>query len=196
RQGKTETVSPVGGVVTQLNTGSNLTAQNRPLAVIEWDPLIEVFVSTRDLDSVNIGGAVSITIERRMGDQIIGGIIAEIESEAQARLSPLGVEERKVRLFIRPDTADIVIGAGVEVSFPVFERENSIIAPKTAIFQMDGSDMAWIVREGVLALIPVQRGVELREGYLIESGLSPGDLIVRDANTQGLSQGKRVAGSY
>jgi hypothetical protein len=50
------------------------------------------------------------------------------------------------------------------------------------------------VRGGELTLAAVQRGVELREGYIIEYGLSPGDRIVRDANTQGLAEGKRVAG--
>jgi predicted nucleic acid-binding Zn-ribbon protein len=194
-QGRDEIRSPVGGVITQLNThNATVISLHQPLAVIEWNPMMEVFVSTRDLDSVAIGDTVSLTVERRMGDQIIGGRIAGIEGEAHARLSPLGVEERKVRLLVRPDDTNLVIGGSVDVSFSVFERENSIVAPKTAIFQMNGQEMAWIVRDGELALAAVQRGVELREGYLIESGLAPGDRIVRDANTQGLAEGKRVAG--
>jgi len=110
------------------------------------------------------------------------------------RLSPLGVEERGIRLLIRPDEPELLIGSSMDIWFSVYERENSIIVPKTALFQANGQDMVWVVRGGALELAAVQRGIELREGYLIEAGLYPGDRIVRDANTQGLSEGRRVAG--
>jgi len=194
-QGRSQMNTPVNGVITNLHAAnSNIAAQGTPIATIEWDPMVEVYVSTRDIESISEGDTVMLTIERRMGDRQISGRIIHIENEAVARLSPLGVEERGVKLLIRPDEQGFIMGGSMDVSFSIFERENSIIIPKTALFRVGGQYTVWVVRGGVLEQASVQRGIELREGYLIEAGLYPGDIIVRDANTQGLAEGRRVAG--
>ena len=191
--GQAYITAPADGVVSELpaKNANILTPQSRA-ATISADPFVEVFVPIREIDGVNIGDKTELIVSKRMGDEIFPGTVTHIENEAQIRISALGVEERKVRVVIRPEGGDLRIGFNMDVRFSVFEQPDCVVVPKTAVFKKDGVDMVWVIEGGAAQLRAVKKGVETREGYAIISGLSAGESVVSDSNTEGLAQGKRV----
>ncbi|MCL2165975.1 MAG: HlyD family efflux transporter periplasmic adaptor subunit [Clostridiales bacterium] len=192
--------TPVSGVVTGLYAkGTNYITAGAPVAVITVleGGAIEVYVSTRDVSSVRPGDQVALTLKRREGNLEFAGRVDQVESNAEIRLSALGLEERRVKVRVTPDpasAADITLGAGydVDVRFIVYREENKLTIPKTALFQDDGSDMVWVIRDGKALPVPVVKGMELRTSYVIESGLTAGEAVVTDANNEALKNGLKV----
>ena len=192
-------ISPIDGVVTTLNAkDTNYIAAGLPVAEITTleEGAIEVFISISDRGSINVGDTVALTLKRREGDLNFYGKVDSMETNAQVRLSALGVEERKIKVRISPDISQtgITIGDGysVDVKFILYSEENKFTVPKTALFKDDGRDMLWLVQGGKAQAVEVVTGMELRTEFVIESGLSEGDHVVSDANNQALKDGLRV----
>lgn len=193
KQGKATITAPCTGVVSSLPVKTMGTvAQGDILASVGCTPTVEVFVPVREIDGIHVGDAVSLTVSKRAGDAVSKGTVAEVGSQAEIRLSPLGVEESKVRVLVRTDGKSVGVGVQADVDFTVHTQENCIIVPKKALFQQDGRDSVWVIREGVAQIQPVAKGMELRGGWIIDQGLAAEDVIIADANTQGLAEGKKV----
>lgn len=189
--GQAVVTAPIDGVVDKLPVrDSNLVTQGVSVATICAQPAVEVYVPIREIDGVHIGDKVELVIDKRLGGESIAGTVEHIESEAEVKISALGVEERKVRVLIRPETG-LNIGYGMDVKFTVFEQENAIVVPKTAVFEKDGQDMVWAIENGTIRLAAVQKVVETRDGYAV-TGLEAGGAVVTDANTEGIREGKNI----
>lgn len=194
--GQATITAPTDGIITDLPVkGSNLITAASGIATISAEPVIEVFVPIREIDGVHTGDTVELILDKRLGSESVSGTVTLIENEAKIKVSALGVEERKVRVLVTPRENKLHIGYAPDVKFTVMEEPNSIIAPKTAIFEKDGADVCWVVAGGVAELREIERGVETREGYVIKSGLAGGDIIVIDANIDGLKEGRRITGT-
>jgi HlyD family secretion protein len=191
RSGKAEIRAAVSGTVESLPIeNQNMAAQQQPAAVISAHPYVEAYVPVREIDSVAVGMSVELILDKRLGEEIVTGKVVEIDDEAEIKLSPLGVEERKVRVLITPDENRLKIGYSADARFTVWERENALTVPKTAVFSADGGDCVWAVREGKLRRVPIEKGVELRDAYVILSGLTEGGVVVLDADNEALAEGK------
>ena len=193
--------APAGGIVTILHAqNTNFVSAAAPVAeiTVPGSLFVEVYVSTQDVNGIKIGDRVRLTLRQRTGDIWDWGTVSKIDTTAVVRLSALGIEERKVRVFIArdspPDTPWLGIGFAVDVTFYVYREENRITVPRTAIFRVDGQDMVWRVQgySGPVNPVLVETGMELRTDVVIESGLIEGDFVVNDANNQDLQSGVRV----
>lgn len=194
RKGEATVVSPMSGVVGELPVKeSGVVDQGTRIAFIGSNPLVEVFVPIREIDTVQVGDTVELIINKRLGDEVLAGRVALVEDKAQVRLSALGVEERKVRVLVRPPSAGVGIGFSMDVKFTVLEQPDCIVVPKTAVFEREGQDMIWLVEDGAAQLRVISKGIETREGYVVDSGLSSGEVVIIDADNEGLIEGKRVA---
>jgi len=196
----TQITAPANGIVTTLHAqNTNFINAAQPVAEITLDasPVVEVYVSTQDVSSINIGDRVRLVLRQRMSDVEFYGYVAEIDNTAVVRFSALGVEERKVKVTIDPQVpAGVELGAGfaVDVTFFVFYEENRIVVPRTAVFRDNGVDMVWAISgsEGALRATPVVTGMELRTDIIIESGIGAGYFVVNNANNSDLREGVRV----
>ena len=194
QQGRATVTAPCDGVVASLPVkASNLVSGADVIATVGQSPMVEVFVPVREIDGIQVGDTVNITVAKRTGDESCTGSVAEIDSQAKLMLSPLGVEESKVRVLISTDDPLVSVGYQVDVEFAVYRQENCLTVPKKAVFQQDGTDAVWVVRDGFAQVQPVTKGVELQGALVIDEGLADGDLVVVDANLQGLAEGKKVA---
>ena len=193
----------VGGIVTKLHAkGTNYATPAVPVAEITVPDggAIEVFVATQNMGGVNVGDTVALTMKRRDGDIAFTGRVDHVRTTAEIKLSPLGLEERRVKVRISPDLSGmdgVAFGVGydVDVRFILYREENKFTVPKTALFKDSGRDMLWVVRNGRVQAAEVVKGVELRTEFVIESGLADGDAVVTDANNDALKNGLRVVGN-
>ena len=194
QMGRAEITAPVAGRVISLPvTDANLVSAAAPVAVIGLGAMVEVYIPTREMESVAVGDRVELIISGRMGDRSVGGRVVFLEDRAQVRLSALGVEERKVRALIQPDSTDLITGNAMDVRFTVLSLPDSLIVPKTAVFRLEGEYHVWVLDEGGRAqLRRVVRGGETRDGFVITDGLAFGERVVRDANQSGLGEGVKV----
>jgi len=192
--------APASGIITTLhaqNTNFISTAQPVAELMLDASPVVEVYVSTQDVSSINIGDRVRLVLRQRMNDIEFYGYVSEIDNAAVVRFSALGVEERKVSVTIEPQIptgTELGAGFAVDVTFFVFYEENRIVVPRTAVFRENGVDMVWAISgsEGALRAVPVVTGMELRTDIIIESGLGAGYFVVNNANNSDLREGVRV----
>ncbi|MCL2841529.1 MAG: HlyD family efflux transporter periplasmic adaptor subunit [Defluviitaleaceae bacterium] len=191
-------VSPVDGIIVRLNIDStNVLNTLLPVAeiMVEEDDLIEVFVSTADINAIQVGDSVDLMFNHRTDVAYYTGVIYSIGVSAESRISVLGVEERRVAVLIKPDVEDSSFRSGFDVSvrFTTYSSQDRIVVPRTAVFFKNGQSMLYIVDNGRVLATPVQLGNALRTEIIIESGLNFGDLVIRDAGQDGLRDGARVA---
>ena len=190
--------SPVSGTIANLHVNyTNILNPAMPVAEIrtQGDNLVEVLVSTANINDLSVGDAVNLAFIRQDGDALYSGTIYSIDERAEATVSILGVEERRVRVLVEPNDPGSSFRSGfdVDVRFVTYSAENRITIPRTAIFEEAGQSMVYIVENGSAVATPVTLGARLRTETVIESGLSIGDVVIRNAHQDGLSQGTRVA---
>lgn len=192
KSGQAEVTASVGGIISKLPVGEqNLVSQQTPVALIGDDPFVEVFVPVREIDGISVGDGVELELDKRTGKEILSGTIAEIASEADIKLSALGVEERKVRVRIRPES-ELPIGYEMDVRFTVASWDSVLVAPKAAVFSRDGADWVWVLESGVIQARQITKGAETRSGYLVDGDLSAGDVVITDANDADIAEGKKA----
>ena len=192
--------APTGGIVTALHARSTnfVTAASSVAEItVSFGGFVEVFISTQDIGGVKVGDTVALILKRRGGDIIFTGRVDHVDSTAEIKLSPLGLEERRIKVKISPDMSGIEgvafgIGYDVDVRFILYSEENKLAVPKTALFKEGGRDMLWAVRADRARAVEVVKGMELRTEFVIESGLEEGDAVVTDANNDALKDGLRV----
>ncbi|MCL2839887.1 MAG: HlyD family efflux transporter periplasmic adaptor subunit [Defluviitaleaceae bacterium] len=190
--------SPVSGIIDQLHVDStNILNPARPVAEIitGGDNFIEVFVSTANINDLSVGDTVDLIFIRQGGDVVYSGTIYSIGNRAEAMVSILGVEERRVEVLIEPNTSSDSFRSGfdVDVRFVTYAAENRITVPRTAIFEDAGQSMVYVVENGTTVARPVVLGTQLRTEVVIESGINDGDVVIRNARQDGLAHGISVA---
>jgi HlyD family secretion protein len=187
-------VAPMDGVVERLPVeDANVVSQASPVAELAAGLAVEVYIPLREIDAVKVGDTVELISSKRDADEIALGTVSEIDGEAGVKISALGVEERKVRARIIPESDIYKPGYSMDVRFTVQELKGAVVVPKTAVFELDGQDTVWVVESGAAQYRAVTKGLETREGFEIVAGLTAGDVVIQDANTAGLAPGKRVA---
>lgn len=157
---------------------------------------VEVKVSTRDISTVAVGDQVHLTLDQRTGDLDMIGTISYIASNAVVEMSPLGIEERKVMVYIEPENPEL-LGAGYELDakFTVYSAKDQLVVPNSAIYKVDEKDTVMVLKAGKASEVGVTLGYELTGETIIEAGLSEGDMVIIDLDASGLSPGKKVMSS-
>ncbi|MCL2399946.1 MAG: HlyD family efflux transporter periplasmic adaptor subunit [Defluviitaleaceae bacterium] len=207
----TTVIAPISGIITTLQAQhTNFVSGTSPVAeiTVPGSLTIDVYVSTQDVSSIQVGDTVNLTLRQRIGDIEFYGRIIDIDNTAVVRLTALGIEERKVKVQVEPDIPSEVqlgIGHAVDVTFYVFREEGRLTVPRTAVFRDGGQEKVWAVQadqsgsrdgSGQVQSIPVVTGIELRTDIIIESGLAEGDFVINDANNQDLREGVRVTNEH
>ena len=202
--------SPVSGRIETLYADTtNILSTAMPVADIrtESDNLIEVLVSTANVSDLSVGDSVDLILTRQSGDVFYYGSIYSIDDRAEAIISILGVEERRVRVLVKPESQGGSLGDSsgdslgdsfrsgfdVEVRFITYSSENRMVVPRTSVFEEEGESMVYVVRNSTAVAVPVVLGTQLRTEVVVESGLNAGDIVIRNARQDGLSSGVRVA---
>lgn len=191
--------APEAGVITQLNVDkSNIAVPELPIAVIStgFETLVEVYVSTGDIGSVSLGDKVELELKSDIG-AVYGGVVTEIDQRAVIQTSSLGVEKRKVKVTIQPLPEHAVHfkpGYDLTASFTTYNEENRLTVPRTAVTRVNDIPSVWVVDGGRARRQEIEIDRELKVAYVVKSGLSAGDWVVKDASAPGLEDGKSVNG--
>lgn len=199
QQNNYKVISTTDGVVSEVYIENvNKVSNTEPAFLIQGggQSQIEVKVSTRDRDAITIGDAVTVIIDRRSGDIEINGYIDSISEKAVASISPLGIEERKVLVLIKPEDNDYLgVGYDVDVKFIVSNEGKQVIVPNSALFKKDKQDMVLLIKENTVVEVPVEIGYELTGETIIKEGVQEGDQLITDLDAKNLKVGMRAISS-
>lgn len=193
-----EIIAPVDGIVVNVNYDKGSPVNPAvPICTI-FNPeeyRVEVYILAEDIVKVYEGMEVAVIQELEETDRVLKGKIESIAPSAVEKISSLGLNEKRVKLKIVLDETEQVHlypGYSLDVEFTTYREDNLITAPKTSVFQTEGKDAVWLVKEDRVQLTYVRKGIENDVDVVITEGLAEGDIIVKNPNTDGLKDGISV----
>ncbi len=185
RAGVIQVRAPVEGrVLRVLQESEAVVVAGTPLLEL-GDPRndLEVEVELLSTDAVLVEPGQRVIIDDWGGPQPLRGEVERVEPFGFTKISALGVEEQRVRVivqFLDGPERRLSLGHGfrVEVGIVIWESENALRVPASALFRDGESWAVFAVRSGVANLVPIEIGRMNGEVAEVLSGLTAGDAVV------------------
>lgn len=123
----------------------------------------EVIISSNDLNIVDLKGVVN-----------------KIHPTAYSKVSDLGIEQKRIKIDIEIEQPDVQLKPGYELDLDIImeRKEDALIIPENAVFEMDKKEYVFIVDNGKTVLREVVTGIESQRQIQIIEGLKEGDLVI------------------
>ncbi len=191
--------APIEGVVADINLkeGEIADPQTSMMRVFhQQENQVEVNVLSRDIFSVSEGMPVKLELKLRDKEVEFPGVVVEIAPYAQKDRSPLGLEEERVKVTVKPDIPrDINVAPGykLDVEFTTEERADELVVLNSALFSYNGEDALLVVENGRAATRKVTTGLETTSKTVITDGLEEGDLVILDPQNEDFTEGERIS---
>jgi HlyD family secretion protein len=200
RGGAAETLTvtaPVAGQVLAVPHESEGAVQpGQALVEIGNPQSLEVVVEVLSTAAVKIAPGGRVMLDRWGGPQPLEGRVRVVEPAGFTKVSALGVEEQRVRVIADITTAPDVwrsLGDGyrVEASFVLWQGEDLLLIPTSALFRHRDGWAVFVARAGRARLTPVKVGQ--RNGLIAQvlEGLKPGDQVIAHPDDK-VADGVRV----
>lgn len=191
--------APVAGQVLKIPRKSEgAVAVGQALVEIGDARALEVEVDVLSADAVRIRPGTRVLFERWGGDGALEGVVRVVEPAGFTKVSALGVEEQRVWVIAdfksSPETWQrLGDGYRVEASFVLWEGEDVLQVPASALFR-DGDGWAvFAVEEGRAARRRVETGQRTGLAAQVLGGLKEGDRVVVHPDDR-LRDGVKVSG--
>ncbi len=176
--------SPIAGRVLRVfQESSRVIAPGENLLEIGDPTDLEVVVDVLSSDAVQIERGAAVSLERWGGSKPLRGRVRVIEPSGFTKISALGVEEQRVNIvidFVDPPSERGQLGDGfrVEADIVLWEGEDVLQVPTSALFRDEGNWSVFVVESGRAR----RRRVELgrRNGLQAEilNGLTEGETVI------------------
>lgn len=178
---ESETVLPIGAPILEIG-----------------DPLsdLEIVAELLSTDAVKIRPGDRVIIEKWGGETSLEGEIERIEPWGFTKFSALGVEEQRVNAIInfKGDERDHeVLGHGyrTEVRIVVWQDDDALVVPASALFRINGDWAVFEVINGRARMTVVDIGRNNGTDADIQSGLTENDSVILYPGNQ-VTEGVRV----
>lgn len=177
-----------GTVVNKPVAQGQLVMAGTPLISIENPTgiILEVLLLSEDVDTLQEGATAIIYQNETVLDQ---ATVSKIHPKAQAVLSDLGVQQRRVKVELTPEKQSLKLGYEYDVDVYLEQIEHLRI-PDSAYFEIDQTGYVFVVRNEQLALAPVDIVLEGNDFYAV-TGLQAGEVVVQSPSNQ-LAEGSAV----
>ena len=189
--------APVDGRVLEVYQESEGVVQaGAPLLSIGDPTALEVVVDVLTQDAVRLRPGANVVVDR-WGGPPLKGQVRRVEPSAFTRLSALGVEEQRVNVIV-----DLVgepkqwsaLGDGyrVETHMTIWEREDALTIPASAVFRYEGKWVVYRPVDGKAQRVPVQIGHRTDRRVEVITGLTKGTAVVVHPSDK-VQPGTRIA---
>lgn len=183
----TETVSikaPIESRVLQIHRESEgVLATGEPLLEIGDPAALEIAVDVLSADAVRIRPGTRVQLVRWGGPQALDAVVRTVEPTGFTHISALGVEEQRVWVIAdlvspRTDWEQLGDGYRVEANFIIWEADDVLQVPTSALFRQEGSWAVYVIDKGKARLVAVSTGHD--NGLITEvlNGLTAGDQVI------------------
>lgn len=190
--------APVSGRVLKVHRKSEGAVQPGQLLIDIGDPsALEVRVELLSADAVQLRPGSRVLLRRWGGPDSLEGRVRTIEPAGFTRISALGVEEQRVWVvsdITSPPSLWQRLGDGYRVvtHFIVWESEEVLRVPASALFRHDGGWAVFLLEKGRANIHPVRIGHRSGLQAEVTVGLQEGDRVVVHP-AENLEDGARVS---
>ncbi|MEM9617895.1 MAG: HlyD family efflux transporter periplasmic adaptor subunit [Pseudomonadota bacterium] len=177
--------APISGrILRVIQESETVLAAGTPIMEI-GDPLgdLEIVAELLSTDAVKVSPGDRVIVEKWGGEPPLEGAVEKIEPWGFTKFSALGVEEQRVNTIINftsdQDTHQrLGHGFRVEVKIVIWEDENALTVPSSAIFRLDDGWAAFKLVNGRARLTELELGRNNGVDAQVASSLEEGDRIV------------------
>lgn len=141
------------------------------------------------------GDTVTVVLQLRNQDVTYSGTISQVYDYAAKGISALGMEEYRVHVKIDMDESEDLKGKegyGVNIRFLLYQGENKLVIPSSAIFEADGQNYVYMIQNGRAAKLPVEVEYKTTSQAVIKEGISEGQKVIDHVDTEGIHEGAKV----
>lgn len=176
--------APVDGSILKVNHKSEGVVSNGQALIEIGNPRnLEIEVDVLSADAVKIKPGTPVLFERWGGDYPLKGRVRNVEPAGFTKISALGVEEQRVLVIsdiVSPHEEWSGLGDGyrVEASFILWEDDNVLQVPSSALFRHENGWAVFALSAGKAKLRIVELGNRNGLQAQIISGLSEGDTVI------------------
>lgn len=157
---------------------------------------LEVRVDVLSMDAVRIEEDMRVVLTRWGGEKDLNARVRRVEPAGFERVSALGVEEQRVPVWVsldapREEWGRLGTGYRVEARFILWEDEEVLQIPTSALFRREDEWAVFVVRDGRAVMRPV--GIGRRSGLWTQviSGIESGEKVVTHPGAR-IEDGVRV----
>lgn len=197
--GRVVTVTaPADGVVLKrVRESEAVVPAGDPLLEIGNPRALEIVSDLLSTDAVRVRPGARVLVEQWGGDRTLDASVRRIEPAGFTKVSALGVEEQRVNVvldFKDPAEAFAALGDAyrVEVRIVIWESDDVLKVPTSALFRQGESWAAYVVRDGRAVVRTLTLGHRTGQEAEVLDGLDVGDLLVSHPGDT-LADGARVA---
>jgi len=174
--------APVDGQVFRVfERSERVLAAGTPLLSLSAPRELELVIDLLTQDAVQVKAGDPILVSGWGGEDVLHGVVRTVEPEAFTKISALGVEEQRVNVIGDLLDAPPVLGAGyrIEAAIVVWEEDEVLVLPGSALFQRDGRWLVYAVSpDGRAALRELRLGRRNTQFAQVLEGLSEGERVV------------------
>lgn len=176
--------TPVAGRVLKIPRKSEgPVAVGQPLIEIGDPAALEVEVDVLSAEAVRIHPGTRVVFERWGGEGTLEGVVRVVEPVGFTKVSALGVEEQRVWVivaFTSPAAQWQRLGDGyrVEASFILWEANDVLQIPASALFRDGDGWAAFVVEQGKAVKRRVEMGQRNGLGAQVISGIKAGERVI------------------
>jgi HlyD family secretion protein len=197
-QAQLEVRSPVGGVVLRRHRCcEGAIGAGEPVLDVGSLADLEVQVDLLSMAAVRVRSGMRVLMTGWGGDEILEGTVRRVEPAGFTRVSALGVEEQRVPVIVdfdQPELAWEQLGVEyrVEAEFVLWEGDDVLQAPTSALFRRDGQWHVFVADQGRARLRPVEPGRRSGLTVQIVEGLVAGEQVIAHPGDH-LEDGARIS---
>ncbi len=183
-------VAPISGTVLNVITKSEgVVNAGAPLLEIGDPKDLEIVIEMLSMYAVQVSEGMLVDIDNWGGEQPLRGRVKRVEPLGFTKFSALGIEEQRVNVLVEilnPYSEWQRLGHGyqVETAVILWEQDEVLSVPITALFRQGEEWMIYVVEDGVVAQRAVQLGQKNSQIAQVSQGLEQGDVIIRYPNEQ------------
>jgi len=177
----TRVLAPVAGRVLRVyEECERAVTAGAPILEIGDPSELEVVVDVLSDDAARLREGALALITTGSGADTLRGRIERVDPSAFTKLSPLGVEEQRVNVLVGLGDGAVSLGDRyrVEASLVVWEAEDVVRVPVSALFRSEGGWSVFAVEGGRAVVRSVDLGERGRRAAEVRSGLEVGDVVV------------------
>jgi HlyD family secretion protein len=176
--------SPIDGVVLRrLRESESVVPAGEPLLELGDPRQLEIVADLLSTDAVRVEPGARVLVEQWGGSETIQARVRRVEPSGFTKISALGVEEQRVNVvmdFADPAEAWTALGDGyrVEVRIVVWEDENTLLVPTSALFRQGEQWAVYVLRDDAVHITRVEIGRQTGQEAQVLSGLEEGTTVV------------------
>lgn len=145
------------------------------------------------------GDKVTVVLQLRNQDKMYGGTISQVYDYAAKGTSALGMDEYRVHVKIDMDEDPDLEGKegyGANIRFTLYQEENKLVIPSSAVFQLDDQKYVFVIKNGKAEKLPVEIEYRTASQTVIKEGLTEGQKVIDRVDSEEIYEGAKVyAGS-